>query len=47
MNEGDHICLLRVKIPTKLTTEQRTIFKELAKIEEKVIPENEENSDEK
>lgn len=40
MEEGDHICLLRIKIPTSLTAKQRQIFEELAK-EEISIPDNE------
>lgn len=33
---GDHIVSFRIKIPTKLTTRQRQIFKELAQIQEPI-----------
>lgn len=34
IGDSDHVCLVRVKIPTKLSEKQRQIFQELAKEEE-------------
>lgn len=33
LDKGDHVCTLRIKVPTNLTQKQREIFMELAKEE--------------